>query len=278
MAGTGNNQATSAPQGGRRLPSALAHLKEILQLARSRQLAVFLDYDGTLAPITPTPDVALVSPEMHRAMLRLAAKCTVGVISGRDLPDVRHRVNIDSIVYAGSHGFEIGGPKGLHVEQPEGLDCLPELDLVHQELSRQLSHIRGAIVERKKFVITVHYRLVAEGETAQVEEAIDRAIELHPRLRKAVGKKMFELLPNVPWNKGTAVLSLLEMLDLGGPRVLPLYFGDDVTDEDVFQALRGRGLGIFVGEPPWDSAAAYGLRDCEEVREFLLELAPFCRI
>ncbi|WP_243374188.1 trehalose-phosphatase [Geotalea sp. SG265] len=278
MAGTGSGSPDGAPRGGYPpLPSALANLEEILQLGREKQLAVFLDYDGTLAAITPTPGAALITPEMHRALVRLSAKCTVGVISGRDLPDVRQRVNIDSIVYAGSHGFEIGGPNGLHAEQPGGIRCLPVLDQVHQELSQQLSEIRGAIIERKKFVITVHYRLVAEGETARVEAAVDGASSRHSQLRKSADKKMFELLPDVDWNKGKAVLSLLEILDLGGPRVLPLYLGDDTTDEDAFRTIHGKGLGIFVGEQIGESAATYRLRDCEEVREFLLELAPFCR-
>lgn len=276
MAGTGSGFVDQTPH--QSLPSALANLQEILQLGRGRQLVVFLDYDGTIAPITPTPDSALITPEMHRAMLRLAAKCTVGVISGRDLPDVRQRVNIDSIVYAGSHGFEIGGPKGLHVEQPIGIQCLPTLDLTHQEISRQLAEVKGAIVERKRFVITVHYRLVAEQEVTLVEAAVDQAIHRHPQLRKTAGKKMFELLPNADWNKGKAILSLLDILKMNGPEVLPIYLGDDTTDEDAFRALQGIGLGIFVGEEAVESAAGYGLRDWEEVREFLLELTPFCRV
>lgn len=260
------------------LPSALANLQEILQLGRGRQLAIFLDYDGTIAPITPTPDSALITPEMHRAMLRLAAKCTVGVISGRDLHDVRQRVNIDSIVYAGSHGFEIGGPEGLHVEQPGGVQCLPVLDRAHRELSRQLAEVQGAIVERKRFVITVHHRLVAEEKVAVVEAAVDQAIHRHPQLRKTAGNKILELLPNVDWNKGKSILSLLQILKLTGHGVLPIYLGDDTTDEDAFRALKGVGLGIFVGEQVVDSAAGYRLRDWTEVREFLLELTPFCRV
>lgn len=278
MAGTGSGSADGGlPEGRPALPSALANLEEILQLARGKRLAVFLDYDGTLAPITPTPDAALITPEMHRALLRLSAKCTVGVISGRDLSDIRQRINIDSIVYGGSHGFAIGGPNGLLMEQPDGIRCLPALAQVHQDLSRQLSHIKGVIVERKKFVVTVHYRLVAEGDITRVEEAVDTAVSRHGQLRKSTGKKMFELLPDVDWNKGKAVLSLLKMLDLGGPQVLPFYLGDDTTDEDAFRALQGKGLGIFVGEAVRESAAAYRLKDCEDVREFLLELTPFCR-
>ena len=168
----------------RHLPSALANLQEILLMCRGRQLAFFLDYDGTLTPITPTPMEAILPPAMHRALLRLSAKCTIGVISGRDLHDIRQRINIDTIVYAGSHGFDIGGPNGLHMEQPDGVALLPELDLIQQELSQKLSDIQGAIVERKRFVITVHFRLVANHQVERVEEAVDQAVVLHPQFRK----------------------------------------------------------------------------------------------
>lgn len=260
------------------LPSGLAHLQEILQLGRGKQVAVFLDYDGTLTPITPSPEAAVLSPAMHRTLLKLATKCTVGIISGRDLLDIRRRVNIDAIIYAGSHGFDIGGPGGLRLEQPDGISLLPELDLAHRELSQQLEAIPGVIVERKRFVITVHYRLAADRDLIVVAEAVNHAAAKHPQLRKRPGKKIFELLPAVNWNKGTALLAMLKMLNMNGSGVLPLYLGDDTTDEEAFTELKGKGLGIFVGKEFARSAAAYSLKDCEEVQEFLLELTPFCQI
>ncbi len=278
MAETGSR--SSSEEGslqGWNLPSALKHLEEILQRGREKHFAIFLDYDGTIAPITPTPDTTELSPEMHRAVIKLATKCKIGVLSGRDLEDVRRRVNVEHIVYAGCHGFDIGGPQGMHAENQKGSEFLPLLDLVHKELSQKLADVRGAIVERKKFVITVHYRLVEEQKLDLVRKAVDLVALRHPQLRKSHGKKMYELLPAIDWNKGKALLSLMTLLKADGPEVLPFYLGDDVTDEDAFRAIEGRGIGILVGEQTGPSAAAYSLRNTEEVMEFLLELTPFCR-
>lgn len=258
------------------LPSALVNLQEILQQGRGKRLAIFLDYDGTLAPIAPTPDMADLDPKMHRAVVKLAANCTVGVLSGRNLEDVRRRVNVDNIFYAGCHGFVISGP-GQHRENQRGLEFRPLLEQVHQELSQELAQVKGVIVEKKKFVITIHFRLVAEGEWQRVEAAATGAVSRHPQLRISHGKMMWELIPDIDWDKGKALLSILEMLKADGPEVLPFYLGDDVTDEDAFQALQGRGIGILVGEQNGPSAAQYQLKDTGEVMEFLFEITPFCR-
>ncbi len=97
-----------------------------------------------------------------------------------------------------------------------------------------------------------------------------------PGLRRTGGKQVLELRPDLPWDKGRAVLWLLEALGLDGEDTVPLYLGDDETDEDAFAALvrRGRGHGILVGAPApgRGTAARYGLRDPDEVRAFLERL------
>jgi alpha,alpha-trehalase len=93
-----------------------------------------------------------------------------------------------------------------------------------------------------------------------------------PELRKTYGKKIFELRPRIDWDKGNAVLWLLEALGLTGERVLPLYLGDDATDEDAFVALRDHGLGILVADAVCLTAARYLLRDPGDVLQFLKKL------
>lgn len=259
------------------LPSALANLEQILSRGRGKHFAIFLDYDGTLAPITQTPDLAVMSQQMRHAVITLSTRCTVGIISGRDLQDIRHRVNVDAIAYGGSHGFDLSGPKGIRYQNEFAVALLPLLDQVTRELILQLAAVKGVLVERKKFAITIHYRLADEELVPRVEATIDRIVADHPQFRKSHGKKMFELMPNTSWNKGEAVLTLLKELHADGPEVVSVYIGDDLTDEDVFQAIQGKGIGILVGEQTAPSAASFSLRDPEEVREFLLELTPFCR-
>lgn len=256
--------------------AALEHLDEIAALVRHRQLAVFLDFDGTLAPIVDRPELAGIDPPTRDAVERLARLCTVAVVSGRDVDDVRARAGIKGIYYAGSHGFDIVGPGGLHQQHAKGVEALPALDAAERELRSAVAAIDGALVERKRFSIATHYRLVAESDWPAVENAVDQALRRHPGLRKGHGKKVFELQPDIDWDKGAAVDWLLHKLELDTPDVLPTYIGDDVTDEDALRALAGRGLGIVVQDEPRPTAARYRLRDPDQVRVFLEALAEAC--
>ena len=253
------------------LPSALDRVDEILG-SRPRRLAVFLDYDGTLSPIVPRPEDAVLDEPMRATVRRLAAVCAVAVISGRDLADVRERVDLDEIVYAGSHGFDIAGPGGLRREHPEAQAILAALSEAEAALRERVANIPGAQIERKKYSIAIHFRNVAQDRAANVEAAVDAVAAGHANLRKGHGKKVFELQPRLDWHKGRAVAWLLDALELNSPEVLPLYVGDDLTDEDAFQILRGRGVGIVVRDEPRPTAAHYALEDPAEVDAFLNQL------
>ena len=250
------------------IPSALKHVQEITR--RSDRPAVFLDYDGTLTPIVSHPEKALLSDSMRQAVQALATNASVAILSGRDLDDVRQRVNIGAIVYAGSHGFDIAGPRGLRKEM--ATEFLPRLDMVEKELGNQLAGIAGARLERKRFSIAAHYRNVDESDVPKVERAVSEVAARHRELRKMDGKKVYELLPDIDWDKGKAVLWLLEALGLEGAKVRPIYIGDDRTDEDAFHALEKSGVGILVSEQPRPTAASYSLKDPAEVERFLREL------
>lgn len=253
------------------LPNALNQLKAMGRMARNKRLAVFLDYDGTLTPIVLRPEQAILSEAMRRTLRELEAHCTLAVISGRDLADVRQLVGIDTIYYAGSHGFDIAGPKG-RLEYEQGTEFLHALERAETMLRISFESISGAHVERKKFSVAAHYREVPEEEVAALEDAVDQVVATEQRLRKSAGKKVFEIQPDIDWNKGKALLLLLQALELDGPDVLPFYIGDDVTDEDAFRVLDGRGIAIVVTDIPLSSAAHYSLRDPSEVLQFLKAL------
>src|SRR5438552_12908352 len=257
------------------IPSAFEYLQEIA--GRSGRVAVFLDYDGTLTPIVSQPEDAWLSDSMQQTLRELAARVPVAILSGRDLDDVRKRVEIDDIVYAGSHGFDIAGPRGLRKQV--ATEFLPKLDIAEKELHEALDGIPGARVERKHFSIAVHYRNVRENAVPKVERVVGEVTARHRELRRLDGKKVYELLPNIDWNKGTAVLWLLETLGLesrsGGIR--PIYIGDDSTDEDAFRALEQRGIGILLSEEPGATAARYFLKNPAEVERFLRALAARLR-
>jgi alpha,alpha-trehalase len=252
------------------IPSALDWLGEILALARDKRIAMFLDYDGTLTPIVSHPEDAWLSDSMRQALSDLAARMPVAILSGRDLDDVRRRVDIAGMVYAGSHGFDIAGPHGLRRQM--GSEFLPKLDTAKRELQQALDGISGARVERKRFSIAAHYRNVKEENVPRVKQAVGEVAWRYRELRKMTGKKVHELQPDVDWNKGRALVWLLETLGLEDGNVFPIYIGDDRTDEDAFRALASRGIGILVSEEPRHTAASYSLKDPVEVERFLRAL------
>jgi alpha,alpha-trehalase len=260
------------------LRPALDRQEEISRRLTGRRPVIFLDYDGTLTPIVDRPEDAVLADSVRQTLRELAEHCIVAVISGRDLKDVQKLVDLKEIYYAGSHGFDIAGPKGQRLERQLGKDFLPLLDVAEKSLRGLLEgKISGVQVERKKFSIAIHFRRVKESKVEEVEDAVDRVKKEHTRLRKSSGKKIFELQPDIDWNKGKALLYLLEQLQLDSSEVLPLYIGDDTTDEDAFKVLGNRGLGFSVQEGKEPTAARYLLRDPDEVEKFLQTLIPICQ-
>ena len=223
----------------------------------------------TTAPLTPIvarPELAVLDEAVRRTLVSLAARCPVAIVSGRDRADVQRLVGLDELIYAGSHGFDIRGPR-LQIEH--GAAFLTDLDSAEAELRLSLAHIPGALLERKTYTLAVHVRGLAPDIAVAVEAAVDAALSHHVRLRKGTGKMVFELLPRLDWHKGKAVLHILEALRLPAAHFLPIYIGDDRTDEDAFAALADCGVGILVAESPRPTAAYYTLRDPDEVHRFL---------
>lgn len=255
----------------RDLPPAVGREAEIMRRLGGRPRAVFLDYDGTLSPIVDDPARAEPIEGARAVIERLAKHMTVVVLSGRDLPDVRARVAVPSIFYAGSHGFDIAGPDGWRPDQTRGDAFLAALDDAERVLRQALADVPGALVERKRFAIAVHYRRVPDAHVDAVERAVDEAARA-PGLRKGCGKKVFELRPATDWDKGRALLWMLEAVGVGAGAA-PLFIGDDATDEDAFQAVAGRGVGIVVGDEARETAAHYRLADPKAVLAFLEWLA-----
>jgi len=256
-----------------RLPLVWDRLDALRERVGGRRPSVFLDYDGTLAPIVADHRRATM-PEATRAEIRrLAGHCPVAVISGRDLADVRRRVGIDDIVYAGSHGFDIAGPDGLRQRPDAAERFLGAIGSVDGELRERVGAIAGVNVERKTFSVAVHFREVAEGDVEAVETAVDGVVRGYPELRKGRGKKVLEIQPRAEWDKGSAVEWLLGHTALGAGEALPLYLGDDLTDEDAFAVLSDTGLGLVVRGGRRATLADYALADPGDVCRFLAWLS-----
>ena len=254
--------------------SFFENLEDIKKQLSEREVILFLDYDGTLTPIVATPDLAILSDSMREAIKQLSAFYKVSIVSGRATDDVKGKVKIDGIFYAGSHGFEIVNPDGEVKFNEEAKKIRPIIDEAHKKLKDRLSSIKGALAEHVKYTISAHYRLVADEDFANFEKIVDETIREYPALHKSSGKKVFELKPKIDWHKGKAVEWILGILG-SGDNVLPIYIGDDTTDEDAFRVLKNKGFGILVADPPRDTEAKYVIKNTEEVKkvlEFFIEL------
>jgi alpha,alpha-trehalase len=181
-------------------------------------------------------------------------------------------VGLAGIHYAGSHGFDISRPDGGNEER--GAEFRPALEAAADELEQRISTIDGSWVEQKRYAVAVHFRQSAEDAEELISSAAQEVASGHPELRLAGGKKIFELRPNMEWDKGLALLHLLGVMGLDGNDVTALYIGDDETDEDVFRILdEGRGIGIVVGTEHRETMADFALKDPDQVVEFLGLLA-----
>ncbi|EAZ16924.1 hypothetical protein OsJ_32406 [Oryza sativa Japonica Group] len=279
-------------------PSALTSFEDIVNLARGKRLALFLDYDGTLSPIVDNPENAVMSDEMRSAVKHVASLFPTAIISGRSRDKVFDFVKLTELYYAGSHGMDIMGPvrksdsSGQHVEcirstDSEGKEVnlfqpasefLPMISEVYKKLSESIKDIDGARMEDNKFCVSVHYRNVAPHDYGEVHQRVTAVLKNYPCLRLTHGRKVLEVRPVIDWNKGKAVEFLLESLGLCGKEdVLPIYVGDDKTDEDAFKVLKANsiGFGILVSSVPKDTDAFYSVRDPAEVMEFLKKLASW---
>ncbi len=251
------------PRTPRPLIEGLAAIEERVKSAR--RIAVLLDFDGTLTEITSTPEGARLGPQARDTLLALSRKAPLALISGRALGDLRDRVGLPNLIYAGCHGLEIRGP-GLEFIEPAAESEAPALTQLADRLADRLHHISEAVVENKGLSISIHFRQVAEPAKREVDLAV-QAETSRPgsRLRVRRGKEVWEISAAVDWNKGRAARWILG--STGNRDALPLYIGDDVTDEDAFRELQD-GITIRVGQST-DSAAAWVVAGPAEVCNFL---------
>src|ERR1700759_2959901 len=262
---------------GYRRMSELPDGLQALELITERQPAVFYDFDGTLSEIVEDPGSARLVDGAADALTSLSAACPVAILSGRDLTDVRERIGLPGLWYAGSHGFELTGPDVTHHQNPEAATSIPVLAGAATDLADQLGHIPGVVVEHKRFGVAVHYRNAARDRVGEVTAAV-RSAGRRAGLRVTTGREVIELRPDVDWEKGKTLPGVLDYTrdNEGGGPLLPIYLGDDITDEDAFDAVADDGVAILVrhsDDGDRATAAHYGLDDPDQVREFTERLA-----
>lgn len=256
----------------------LSHWDQIEAELRKKAIILCLDYDGTLVPIRKTPSEAKLSPRVQKILLELANQkdFKVIVVSGRSLAEIKKMVGLKELIYIANHGFELEGPE-IQFVHPDAVKTKKIMEMVKEELVSALRPFPGVWIEDKGLTMSIHYRLLQKSKIKQALEAFLNVLKPHCESEHLVitgGKKVWEVRPPERWNKGSAVLWLFaRALAKRETSIFLIYIGDDQTDEDAFNAVKRKGIGVKVTKSPRKATAAdYYLRSTAEVYHFLKQL------
>jgi trehalose 6-phosphate phosphatase len=258
---------------GVRMPAflALEEEKTWIPIVEAAAIFLFLDFDGTLTEIAPRPnDVYLSSRRKQRLRALLAnPELSVAIISGRPVDDLRRLIGLDEVFYIGSHGLEWLAPDGATNRCAIGAPVADALASLRDQFRGSGADGRGVFVEDKGTAVALHYRMAAEDTALAAKSEFLRAVHRHQQqgvaLEIVAGKEVVEAKPAAQ-NKGDAAVQLLKLYGRGA---LPIYCGDDFTDEVAFHRFDKKGITILVAETPRPTAASYYLRSPNELHEFL---------
>jgi trehalose-phosphatase len=239
-------------------------------------LLLMFDVDGTLAPIVLLPSLAQV-PDDTRRVIAFLATCPgvfVVLVSGRAAADARQVVDVDNVWTIGNHGAEVMRPTGEITVDPIVARYAQAMARTAHALEPMLAPLDGVVLENKRWTLSVHYRAADEGIVPRLREDVRRIVEQHG-LRITHGKKVFEIRPPVPVDKGTAIQRVAGELGALNEHAALLFAGDDETDEDAFHLLRAqcpRAVTIHVGDQP-STAAEFRLAGPDQLRALLQRIA-----
>ncbi|MGC8595409.1 MAG: trehalose-phosphatase [Candidatus Kryptoniota bacterium] len=244
---------------------------ETLLNIAGRNPVFFFDFDGTLTEIVERPHQVELKAITKFILEELVRRFNVGILSGRRLVDVKQLIGIKGLYYSGNHGVEIEGPDFRFIE-PQSVGSYRYILSISKAISDKLAGT-GALIEQKKYSVSIHYRNLNPKTVKKVLSELD-AILGEPLRRGKIqilhGKKVIEVRPPVDWDKGKALRIILEKIDGTGK---PVFFGDDITDEYGFrEANRLKGISVFVGRKNRNTAAGYWI---ESPSALIGELSKF---
>lgn len=246
-------------------------LQSILQ---AKKLFLFLDLDGTLAEIAPTPAEVSLSPEARVCLEELAPRSDflVAIVTGRTVEEAQRVVSVGKMFYVGLHGLDIITPDGERASCQVGREVVASLRSLRESFAAPVSEVPGMFLEDKGLSIALHFRLAQTEQASAVTSGFVRVASSYREtgipLEILHGKEVIEVKA-MGRNKGKAVT---ELLDRYGRGALPIYLGDDVTDETAFESLKPQGITVLVSETPRSTSADYHLCSPNEVYAFLKDL------
>jgi trehalose-phosphatase len=255
--------------------SALPLDPALLERLSGDVLLLLLDIDGTLSPIAPRPEYAIVPGETQHVLNELAAtpNVYVAVVSGRGADDARRLVCADGVWVIGNHGIEVAPPH----EPPVVRDDIARYAEAISDAARRACLVaastHGVLVEDKRWTLSVHYRLAHPQIVGELKERVGE-IANALGLVMTRGKEVLELRPPVSIDKGSAAIELARTLGADHDTASLFAAGDDRTDEDMFREVRAhqpRAVTVRVGTPAADQTteAEFSVDDTDAVRELL---------
>ena len=256
---------------GNHLPHLFLDWPRVAEKLNSRRSAiVFLDFDGTLVDIKPRPNQVKLLPETRTILKKMSHndRLRVVIISGRRRHEIQHFIGLEHVVYLGLYGWEKGGAVHLSLDE--------EIDLVraHVALAEKLAKFTGVWIEPKQLSLSVHVREARPPDVKKIQRIVGSVLRtFQSTLRLQQNIRDFEVMPRSACNKGDAIRKCLAS---GTPRgTLPIFFGDDYSDEPAFVAAR-TGVSVLVGEPR-PTRAKFRLRGPAEVTEALYRMEAALR-
>jgi trehalose 6-phosphate synthase/phosphatase len=236
------------------------------------KLTIILDYDGTLVPLQPHPDLAILTDDIQELLEKLSSfpDIDVCIISGRSLESLKKMVPIKAIHLAGSHGMEVQMADGVREDACEQAvffrSKLPELV---KDLRENVCQY-GGWVEEKVYHATFHWRDTLVQSRQIVVEKAREIIQKHG-FQAQNGHFAIEARPAIGWDKGRGAFTMLEKLHgvTWASNVRVIFIGDDETDEDAMRALSGLGITFKVGKPKIKTFASHRLPNPAAVKVFL---------
>lgn len=266
---------------GKHCPEYLyPHVLEIVlnRAINSHLIAIFLDYDGTLSPI-PRRKIRLERPLSDSARtiiydISRHSRVKIFITSGRSVEALRKFVGIDDLYYIGIHGHIIRGPDIVYTHSALA-ELTSAIKRMRNELLGLASDIKGLVIEDKDAAISIHYRGIGKSRSREIFEKVSRICSKYYGVKFFRSRSSIEIIPNTGWDKGKAIDYVLAALSartgLSANDIMPIYFGDDKSDENGFKLLKGKGIGVKVGYRCGTNANYY-VDGTEDVIRFLIEL------
>jgi len=243
------------------------------KILKSNSIILFLDYDGTLVPFKEKP-TEVITPQKIKQMMRELIKnpkVKVVIVTGRPLREIKKLLRIEGLSFIALHGLHIETVDGPPFSWKQADQARLLIKTIKEDMQQKLKDEKGAFLEDKELTIVLHYRLLPTNRIRIMRDKFKKIVQTIDKkkiLEIINGAKVIEARPK-GWHKGKAI----EMFLASHTKIknnLPIYIGDDVTDEDAFQFLVKRGITIYVtNKSKRKTTAQYWVKNPDDVFFFL---------